>query len=351
MRCIKCRDKATIDLRRHNAAYCAPHFLDYVKEQVRRNIRRHRMFPPEARILVAVSGGKDSLALWDLLLELGYHAAGLHIHLGIGEYSENSAHKTREFAQVRGARLIEIDLASRQGLGISELARALRRPPCSGCGASKRYFFNRAALEYGFDVVATGHNLDDEAATLLGNLLHWQTEYLARQSPVLEATEAGLVRKAKPLFTLTERETAAYCILRGIDYVEEECPNALGAKSLLYKDVLNRLEAASPGSKQTLVQGFLDKLKPLLVDRVQRSGLRQCRECGQPTTTEVCAFCRMWQTALNRTRARAFKQPSEESKTITKLAAAEDRLGKNAAEARCPDPAGVGHAERNMEEL
>ena len=57
------------------------------------------------------------------------------------------------------------------------------RSTCAVCGLSKRYVFNRAALEGGFDVVATGHNLDDEAATLLGNTLRWQTDAIARQSP------------------------------------------------------------------------------------------------------------------------------------------------------------------------
>ena len=41
---------------------------------------------------------------------------------------------------------------------------------------------NRAALEHGFPVVATGHNLDDEAATLFGSVLHWQTNPRCRAS-------------------------------------------------------------------------------------------------------------------------------------------------------------------------
>ena len=307
MRCLKCTGKAVIELRRHHAAYCAPHFLGYFREQVRRNVQRHAMFTPEDRILVAVSGGKDSLALWDVLLDLGYRASGLHIHLGIGEYSERSREKSAAFARARGLELIEVDLAREYGLGVPELSQALRRVPCSGCGQSKRYLFNREALERGFTVVATGHNLDDEAATLLGNLLHWQTGYLARQSPVLESTHPRLVKKVKPLYTLTEKEMAAYCLLRGIDYVEEECPNALGAKSLLYKDALNRIELESPGAKQSLVLGFLEKVKPLLHDN-DGTELHECTTCGQPTTGEVCAFCRMWETARARRERAAARR-------------------------------------------
>ena len=264
MKCIKCRQKASVELRRHNSAFCPPHYLEFVGNQVARNVKRLKMFTQKDKILVAVSGGKDSLALWDLLLDAGYAASGLYIHLGIGDYSLRSAQVTRAFAQRRGAKLIEFDLENELGMGVPKLSKVLKRVPCSGCGLNKRYFFNKMALDGGFDVLATGHNLDDETATLMGNVLHWQRDLLSRQSPVLERTHPNIVKKVKPLYSLTERETASYCLLRGIDYVVEECPNAKGAHSLLYKDVLNRIETESPGSKQQFFQGFLTRLRPLL---------------------------------------------------------------------------------------
>ena len=83
-----------------------------------------------------------------------------------------------------------------------------RRPTCSACGLSKRYLMNRAALAHGYPVVATGHNLDDEAATLFGRSCHWQTDALTRQSPALASTHPKLVRRVKPLYRLSELETA-----------------------------------------------------------------------------------------------------------------------------------------------
>ena len=115
------------------------------------------------------------------------------------------------------------------------------------CGLSKRYVFNRAALDGGYDVVCTGHNLDDEAAVLFGNTLRWDVSAMARQFPVLEATRPGLVKKVKPLYRVAERETAAYCVLKGIDYVVEECPLVAGNTQMRHKETLNQMEEAAPG--------------------------------------------------------------------------------------------------------
>jgi len=294
VKCTVCRGPAVIDLRRHNANFCADHFLRFCRDQVAKAIDRHEMLAPGDRVLVAVSGGKDSLALWDLLLELGYDAEGMTIGLGIGDYSEASTAAAVAFAEGRGLALHRIDLRGDYGYDIPTAAAVTRRVPCSSCGMSKRHLIDKAALDGGFDVVATGHNLDDEAAVLLGNVLHWQTEYLGRQAPVLPARD-GFPRKVKPLVRLGERETAAYCVVRGIDYIVDECPMAEGNRHLRYKEALNAIEAGSPGTKHAFYFEFLDKaadrFRPEAAEA--QEGLQACRSCGAPTTGELCAFCRL----------------------------------------------------------
>ena len=294
MKCRVCRAPAVLDIRRHNAAFCRDHFVNHCAEQVRRAIKDHDMIRAGERVLVAVSGGKDSLALWDLLVDLGYRPDGLYLGLGIGEYSEDSGHTARAFAQDRGLKLHEVDLANDFGYDIPRAAAATHRAPCGACGLSKRHLFNAVAVEHGYDVVATGHNLDDEAAVLLGNVLRWETGYLGRQHPVLPATP-GFARKVKPLYRLGERETAAYCVLRGLDYQVEECPMAEGNRHLGFKEVLDALEDRSPGAKAAFVFGFVDRAHEYFTDDAgaEREGLRECMVCGSPTTSEVCAFCRL----------------------------------------------------------
>ncbi|MBI4240496.1 MAG: TIGR00269 family protein [Candidatus Rokubacteria bacterium] len=292
MKCRKCGGQAVLELRRHNTAFCAPDYLEFFRKQVHETIRRFRMFKKEEPVLVAVSGGKDSLALWHVLLEDGYAATGLYLDLGIFDYSKESKAKCEAFAGARGARLLIVSVKDELGGAVPAIKEATRRPPCSGCGLSKRYLMNKAALDHGFPVVATGHNLDDEAATLFGSIVHWQTEALPRQSPVLPSTHPKLVRRVKPLFRLTERETAAYAFLRRIDYIVEECPFAKGATSLLYKDILNRLEDASPGAKHNFFYGFLERGRPAF-ERSEGIELNECARCGQVTTGAICAFCKL----------------------------------------------------------
>jgi uncharacterized protein (TIGR00269 family) len=298
MKCTVCRQPAVIDVRRHNANFCVEHFVAHCEEQVRRALHQFRMIEPDERILVAVSGGKDSLALWDLLVRLGYRADGLYLGLGIGDYSDESGDYTRAFASSRGLDLIEVDLREHYGFDVPTGAKAAKRVPCSACGLSKRHLFNQAAVDGGYDVVATGHNLDDEAAVLFGNVLRWSVDYLARQAPVLPARN-GFPRKVKPLVRLAEREMAAYCVVRGIDYQVEECPMAKGNRHLGYKEALNTIEAQSPGSKAAFYFEFLDKaahrFNAGFAD--DQEALLACERCGAPTPVEVCAFCRLVEKA------------------------------------------------------
>ena len=292
MKCRKCGGAAVLELRRHNAAFCGPDFEEFFKNQVREAIRRHKMFTRDERVLVAVSGGKDSLALWDVLLDEGYDTTGLYLDLGIFDYSVESRAKCEAFAAARGVPLLVRRVAEEVGAPVPVIKDVTRRPPCSGCGLSKRYLMNRAALEEGMPVVATGHNLDDEAATLFGSIMHWQMDALPRQSPALPSTHPKLVRRVKPLYRLSERETAAYAFIRKIDYIVEECPFAKGATSIAHKQILDRMEDASPGAKHNFLFGFLEKGRPAF-ERAEAVTLNECVRCGQVTTGTLCAFCKL----------------------------------------------------------
>ncbi len=289
-------------MRQHRLALCKPHFLDWMAAQTAETIEKFRMFRPGERVLVAVSGGKDSLSLWDVLYRLGYTADGLYIHLGIQtdfDYSGASEQAAVDFAAARGLNLKIVNLRQTYGEDIAGLSARQHRAeikPCSVCGLVKRRVMNQAAVEGGYAALATGHNLDDEAAVLLANTMEWKSELLRRQYPVLEAAD-GFARKVKPFCRFYERDTAAYALLAGIAYVEEECPFSERSKQLEWKSILNRWEDEHPGRKFQFYINFLHARKAGLFappPAVNQENRQRCPKCGQPTASQgLCAFCRL----------------------------------------------------------
>ncbi len=285
----------------HHLGLCKEHYLEWLPEQTERFIKKYGMFKHSEKVLVAVSGGKDSLSLWDILHRLGYQADGLYLCLGIDGgfgYSSESQRLTEQFATQNGLKLHVVNIKDEIGATVPELAEKTFRGHekiCSACGLVKRHEMNRIARDFGYDVLATGHNLDDEAAVLFGNTLTWAGEYLLRQGPVLPGTP-GLARKVKPLCRFYEREMAAYALLRGIEYIYEECPFSVESTSIYYKELLNQLENERPSAKLIFYLDFLEARKNGLF--VQKEDVRQelhpCTDCGQPTSAPgQCSFCRM----------------------------------------------------------
>jgi len=297
MKCTICKskgmdNKAIVDLPAHNIRLCKEHYIEWFERRVERTIKEFRMFTKRDRILVAVSGGKDSLGLWHALNKLGYDADGLHIDLGIYDYSEKSRKITEDFAQKIGRRLYIIDLKKEMG-GIPEIKEKIKnKPACSICGTIKRYYMNKVAREEGYNVLATGHNLDDESAVLLNNILNWHLEYLGRQYPVLEE-EDGFAKKVKPYFRISEKESTIYTFLNGIKYIEEECPLSIGANSLKYKEILGNIEEKFPGTKLRFLNGYMEKIHPLFEKKEEKElkSMGRCKICGEPSSLDICAVC------------------------------------------------------------
>lgn len=312
MKCTRCRAQAVVALPSHNAAFCEDCFRLFFSRQVETAIHRHHMFTPADRILVALSGGKDSLALMLELSLQGYDVTGLHVDLAIPGSSPAARAKVEAFCTRHSLPLVVIDLAT-EGLSLPEVRRATSRPICSACGKIKRHYFNRVAMEQGFTVLATGHNLDDEAARLMANTLRWDSAYLSDQSPALPA-EDGFAAKVKPLCRLTEFETANYAFLQGIDIHAAPCPYSRGATFTGYKQLLDDLEFRSPGSKFNFYDTFLKQGRPAFQTWEHQHGvsLMPCPECGLPTSSDLCGVCRLRHTLAEKRHKTEKNTPERE---------------------------------------
>ncbi len=292
-KCIKCGKQTQIYLPQHRLALCKEDYKTWFESRTERTIEQFKMFDRTEKILVAVSGGKDSLSLWNVLVKLGYNADGLYINLGIHEYSKISQEKVQKFANSIKKQLHIVEIKSEFGKSIPEIAKDRRKPACSSCGAIKRYYMNLYAHKLGYNVIATGHNLDDEVSVLLLNTLSWNVDYLSRQYPVLPE-ENGFVRKVKPFCKASEKETAMYAVLSNIDYIEDECPYADGSTTINHKKILAQIEEFSPGTKLRFYLEFLSKMYPLITEKKKNEVvIKSCRLCGEPTQSEICSICRM----------------------------------------------------------
>jgi uncharacterized protein (TIGR00269 family) len=244
--------------------------------------------PREEPLLVAASGGKDSLAVWDILTQLGYATHGLHLNLGIDGFSQASREAVESFARSRGLSWAEYSLEREFGYSLPRIAKRFRSKICSVCGRLKRQYLNRLAVREGCHTVVTGHNLDDEAGRLLGNLMGNRVEYLRKQSPYLPAPHPLIPAKLKPLYRLEISEIRIYCELRGIQPAETDCPMAFGATSHAFKDALDMLEARMPGTKRQFLFSHIRSRKD---DNGKSADFGECRFCGHPAYEDICGVC------------------------------------------------------------
>ncbi len=301
MRCALCRKKAVYAPLR----FCKEHFLAFYEKKVRHYLESTHV--QNTKVLIAVSGGKDSSALVDILVhlreEFGLELGIFTINLRIPDYSEKGLEVCRTLAERYDLPLIVEDLADypRQ---IPDFAGKGKKP-CSQCGVIKRYLLNKNAWEHGYEYLATGHNMDDEFFVAMHNLLHRNLGQLRRQQKLLPPVpERRLAGRLKPLWYLTEKENRLYCLLRGIPHDADECPFSHDNPQLRFKrehafprdekrnllKSIEQLERAA-GEEGTREKGAEGEVR---AGQGGASGgeIHPCPKCGYPTTSrKECVFC------------------------------------------------------------
>ena len=313
MKCSRCRQPAQHRFPQHNARFCHHCLGIFIRRQAEKAIKKFHMLEPGQKVMAAISGGKDSLALWQILCDLGYETEGLHFTLGLGEFSARSLEASRAMAERLGRPLHVVDIKKLTGFSVEEVVRANRREFCSICGTLKRHFLNKVTLELGAEVLATGHHLDDEAGRLLGNLIRRHDRYLENQWPVLEgsSTEAGpaLAKKIKPLCRLAGSEIKSYAKSLELPAAYGKCPKSKGATLPYYQEAMSFLDEKMPGTKKDFYLGWLKrKGAPPLQEQPDKI----CSGCGAPSFLEMCSACRI----LDKARSLSEKREEAEANPL-----------------------------------
>ncbi|MCK5449509.1 adenine nucleotide alpha hydrolase family protein [Candidatus Pacearchaeota archaeon] len=300
-----------------------------IEKNARDTIMKHSLIEKTDKVVVALSGGKDSVAVLYMLHRFGYDVEGLMIDLGIGNWSEIHNEKMTKFCEGIGVPLTIVDLRKVLGNGMNFIKDVLKKEKnlsgCTVCGIIKRWILNKWAKKLGADKLVTGHNLDDEAQNVLMNFLKGNVLLGVNSSPAtggdselrteapnghtppghenLQAgdpagpnlglrrgeRECGFVQRVKPLFFIPESEILKYAKGKKFDILYDKCPCAFGTYRV---ETREWMEEISDSEKVKIVKNF-QKLIPQLRQRNVRE-IMQCKECGEPSRGNVCNTCKIF---------------------------------------------------------
>jgi uncharacterized protein (TIGR00269 family) len=290
---------------------CRDHFLRFFEDRAKKDLAKQGRLPP-GKVAVALSGGKDSVGVLHFLHHLvqgnpKVELVAITVDEGIAGYRDTALSICRELTSRLGVPWHVIKTEELAGYSIDDYAAGdagpkgealehLPRPACGACGVFRRAGLNKLAKDLGCSAVVTGHNLDDQAQTVLMNHLKGDLDRLARLAPHTDedaARHPNLVRRLMPFRTIPEKEVLLYAVLNGLPlHHEAECPYAERSQRFALRDVLMRLEEHNPGTRHALVRGQ-ERLKPILQKALPEIPVASCPECGEPTSGNLCTACQM----------------------------------------------------------
>ncbi|MCD6367561.1 MAG: adenine nucleotide alpha hydrolase family protein [Candidatus Aenigmarchaeota archaeon] len=272
--------------------------LKSYKKKVFRTIKKYKLIVPGDKIYVALSGGKDSAAACYVLSryvkekEIDCDLVAFHITLG-----DFIPKEVREIVK-KQATLCEVPLkifsVSDFGIDMKKVSR-LKRPICSNCGLIKRYLMNKIPKDKGANKLCTGHNADDFIVFFFKNLLGNHPEWTAKFLPLLPGSD-GMLSRIRPLFFVGGEEDREFCESLGIPYLKEmPCPY-LSIKRKMDKnrdkwfEIVENISRINPNFREQMMLGIMNVAEKFSSNL---SVPNKCKICGEPTSGEICSFCKL----------------------------------------------------------
>lgn len=304
--CTVCEHRDAVYMRVYSGEkLCARCFCRSIESKVRATVAKYDMLRFDDKVAVGVSGGKDSIALLNILvkMEKSFPKAELitiTVDEGICGYREEALKIVEKSCQKLGVDHVVVSFKEMFGYELDELVEKLEEKKtsnggltsCAYCGVLRRRALNSAARDVGATKLATAHNLDDEAQTVLLNILHGDPLRIVRAKPVSPFVHSGFVRRIKPFCEILEKETTMYAYLKNIEFQSIPCPYAGAALRNDIRSILNRLEEKHPGLKYTVYHSG-EKLWSSIGNAVKAEKSKNCKVCGEPTVNEICQPCKM----------------------------------------------------------
>ena len=215
--------------------------MSYAAKRIRhllgKAIHIHNMITDGEHVMVAVSGGKDSLALLWLLRErlkripISYELTAVHVDLGFGA---DTASPMEEFFKTHGFSYKIV----RTKIGPKAHGPENRENPCFLCSRLRKKTLFEVAEEMGVTKIAVGHHKDDLIETFFLNLLYGAS--ISTLVPVQEFF-GGKIRIIRPLYLTDESLIERYAKEMNWPEIDPGCPTAISSRRRYIKNLLHDL--------------------------------------------------------------------------------------------------------------
>lgn len=296
--CNNCGNPHIIIKRKHSGqSLCKECFLKSINEKVLKNIRKYNLIDKGDKVLMALSGGKDSVVALHILNSLKerniIELTTLTIDEGIGGYREEGIKIALKNAQQLGVEHKKVSFKEYLGINLDDMMakNAQERNACTYCGVFRRWILNREAQELEATKIATGHNLDDETQSILMNYLEGNINNLIRIGPKTESTDRRFTVKIKPLREIPEKEVGLYAVAADLKVHLDGCPYAGESFRGEIGGFIKELSAHHPTIMYSTLSGF-EKIKTALKKEMTIKGnLGICKRCGEPAARDLCKAC------------------------------------------------------------
>jgi uncharacterized protein (TIGR00269 family) len=273
-------------------------FITSFEKKVKETISKYRLCSKKEKVIVACSGGKDSTTVLYLMNKFGYKVEGMVIDLMIGKWSKDNLENIGRFCKEQRIKLHVIDLRKVFGSSMcfirSKVQAKHKLSNCMVCGVIKRWLINKKARELKGKKLATGHNLDDEAETVLMNLLKGNLKIGLNSGPKTgKVIDKKFVPRIKPLYFCLNEEVKKYSKLMKFQVLYEPCPCRVESFRVKVRKELNKKEREEPKIKENIVKSFLKILPALRKEYKTKEKVNYCKICKEPSRGEFCKMCRL----------------------------------------------------------
>lgn len=293
MKCDRCVNEAVYSRKYSGENLCSSCYSNSILRKTAKTISKYNMIRNDELVCVAVSGGKDSLALLQILSKMSethnFRIQPITIDEGIPDYRNEALKIVRKFCTKLN---LEHQVYSYKELFGLTLDEALQRregqkiTSCSICGTLRRRAMDHAAKDIGADVIATAHNLDDMLQTFLINMLSGETDKISWMDP---DSSNKVLHKIKPFCEIYESEIVFYAFLNDIPFQSEPCPHMNEGVRTEIREFLNSLENKHSGIKNNLYKTVLKISKMVTVSNNKQKLI--CLNCGCECSGKICSVC------------------------------------------------------------